>query len=258
MAGADLGTLTAKLQLNTSGAEQAVKKLGGMFGPLGDAIAAIATTLIVVGAVSVDLAAKFQSSTDLMAAQAGISAKAASKIGDAFLSTGGKSTFSAQTIMAAFGPVSGVIATAAGHALSASEAMTFMSAAMNLAEATGQPLADTTSALAKVMLQYGINVGQAAGTSDLLFNVSRKLGIPIATLGDAVDKLKYKLGPLAPTLQDVGSLLLDLGEHHGPTGSRGLLLVSTAFNTLLGNSKATNAEIAKTGLHVFKIGRAHV
>jgi|GEM_PF-6527882 len=250
MAG-DLGDLVARLKVDTSSLDAAVLKVHSFGGAMKTGLEVVAAAVAAVVVGSIDLAAKYQTATDLMAAQSGITADQAKKIGDAFLTTGGKVTFSAQTIMAAFAPVSGQLALAEGHALGAKEALTVMSAAMNLAESIGQPLADVTSALANVMLAYHINVAGAAGASDILFNVSTRLHIPVSTLADSFDKLKYKLGPLAPTLGDVAALLVDLGSHGGPTGSRGLLLVSTAFNTLLGTSKGARDEIAKLGLHVF-------
>lgn len=258
MAGADLGTLTAKLQLNTTGAEESIKKLAGMFGPIGIAASALAATFVGVGAIAVDMAVKFQSATDLMAASAGITQMQAKLIGDAFLGTAFKSTFSAQTMMAAYAPVSGQLKLVQGHALDAGDALLFMTTSGNLAEATGQPLAEITAALARVMLAYHISVAGAATASDILFNVSGALNVPVSTLATSFANLGFKLGPLAPSLQDVGTLLLDLGEHKGPSSGRGLLLVSSAFNTLLGNSKSANAEIAATHLHVFTATGAFV
>ena len=69
----------------------------------------IAAAIVVAGVVTgaIVLAARYQDATNKMAAQAGITLAAAKKIGDAFLTTGGQTTFSAQQMMEAFGPVSG-------------------------------------------------------------------------------------------------------------------------------------------------------
>ena len=109
--------------------------------------------------------------------------------------------------------MSGQLGLLNGKALNASQSLSFMRAAMSLAEATGQSLTSTTAALANVMQAYGIPVKNAATATDELFNVSRSLNIPIATLSTTVNSLRTKLGPLAPSLGDVSSLLVDLAEH---------------------------------------------
>jgi TP901 family phage tail tape measure protein len=214
------------------------------------AAAAIIAAEVAIGAGAVALANKYQDATNKMAAQAGISVKAAQAIGTAFLATSGQTTFSAQAMMTAFGPVSGQLGLVEGHALTAGESLTFMRAAMALAEATSQPLGTTTAALSGVMQAYAISVGGAANASDLLFNTSRVLAMPVTDVAAAVDKLHAKLGPLAPSLGDVSTLLVDVASH-GLTGSRALMLVSTGMNTLLGGSKATTAELKTLGLNVF-------
>jgi TP901 family phage tail tape measure protein len=226
----------------------AVGEAGKMFG--GMVPLAIIGGIAAAGAAVVDLASKYTSATDLMAANSGITIKQANLIGSAFLATGGQTTFTAQEMMTAFAPVSGQLATLNGGALNAAQSMSFMSAAMALAEATGRPLASTVSSLASVMQAYGIPVKDAASASDLLYNVSRSLNMPIDSVASAVDKLHTKLGPLAPSLNDVGTLLLDLATH-GVSGSRGLLAVNTGMTTLLGGSKATDAELKTLGLNVF-------
>ena len=212
----------------------------------------IAAGVVVAGVVtgSILLAARFQDATNKMAAQAGISVDAAKRIGAAFLTTGGQTTFSAQQMMEAFAPVSGQLALMAGHALTATQSLQFMRAAMALAEATGQNLTTTTTALAQVMQAYGIPVSKAAQASDELYNTSRVLNVPVATLTTSMDQLHAKLGPLAPSLGNVSSLLIDLTSH-GLTGSRAMLLVSTGMSTLLGASKPVTAETKALGLTLY-------
>ena len=246
----DLGDLTARLKLDTSDAESAVAGVARSFPVVGAAAAAVTAAVLGTGGAAVDMAAKFQSSTDRMAASAGITQQAAAAIGDAFLSTAGQTTFSAEQIMQAYAPVAGQLELVAGHALNATDSLTFMSAAQNLAEASGAALGDTTAGLAAVMQAYQIPVSGAAQASDLLFNASRALNTPVSDLAGTIDKLHAKLGPLAPSLSDVSSLLLDV-ESHGLTGNRALLLVSTGLNTLLGGAKATDDEIANLGLTLY-------
>lgn len=213
-------------------------------------VVAVGAVLIGAGAVIVDLATKYQTSTNKMAANAGITVAAAQKIGTAFLATGGQTTFSAQQMMNAYAPIAGQLALVAGHALSAAEATKFMTAAMNLAEATGTSLDVTVASLAGVLQAYTIPVAGAAAATDLLTNVSHGLGMSVDTVAASVEKLHAKLGPLAPSLTDVGSLLLDVSSH-GLVGSRALMLVNTGMNTLLGGSKATTAELKTLKTTIF-------
>lgn len=250
MAQDDLGDLTARLKLDTSDASAAVTRVADSFPMIGAAAIAVTAAVGGVGFAAIDMSTKFDTATDQMAARAGITQAAAKAIGDAFLSTAGQTTFSADTIMNAFAPVAGQLATTEGHALGAGEALDVMRASMDLAEASGSSLSDTTSALANVMQAYRIPVQGAAQASDLLFNTSRSLNIPVSDLADTVDKLHAKLGPLAPSLSDVSSLLMDV-ESHGLTGNRALLLVSTGMNTLLSNTKPVEDEVKNLGLNLY-------
>lgn len=248
------GNMAKAVEGSTSTSGFSLKGLGNtLFGmvPLWGKVG-IAAGVMVAGVVTgaVYLAAKFQESTDKLAASAGISITAAKAIGSAFLTTGGQTTFSAQQMLEAFTPVAGQLGALNGHALTAGQSLAFMRTAMDLAEASGTSLSSATASLATVMQTFGIPLKGAAAATDDLFNASRITDTPISTLAASVDKLKTKLGPLAPSLGDVSSLLVDLNEH-GVTGSRGLLAVSTGMNTLLGGSKATNAELKTLGINVY-------
>ena len=212
----------------------------------------IAAGIVVAGVVTgaIYMAAKYQEATNKLAASAGISTAAAALIGKAFLTTGGQTTFSAQQMVQAFTPVAGQLGLLNGKALTATQSLAFMRSAMALSEATGQSLTDSTAALAQVMQAYGIPLKGAATATDDLFNTSRLLNVPVSTLSSTLDNLHTKLGPLAPSLGDVSSLLVDLATH-GVVGSRGLMAVNTGMSTLIGGSKASKAEIADLGLKVF-------
>ena len=119
---------------------------------------AIIGGIAAAGAAVVDLASKYSSSTAQMAANSGITIKQANLIGSAFLATGGQTTFTAQEMMTAFAPVSGQLELVNGKALTAAQSMTFMSAAMARAEATGQPLSSTVSSLASVMPGFSLRI----------------------------------------------------------------------------------------------------
>lgn len=212
------------------------------------ATAAFAAGAIVVGA-AVDMGEKYQESTARMAASSGMSIQSATALGNAFLQTAGQSTFSAAQMETAYTPVAAKLTTLNGAALTVKQSMDFMSAAQDAAEATGQDLTSTTSALASVLQTYKLGVSGAAGASDTLTNVSTLTGNSISSLATSMDKLHAKLGPMAPDLQDTGTLVAALSEQ-GVNGARGLTQVSSALTTLTGGSKATEAELKTLGVNV--------
>ena len=165
-----------------------------------------------VAAGAVYSGVKFQDATASIAKNAGITTAAANKIGQAFLATAFHSEFSAAQMSAAFGQVAGQLKLTEGHALSASEALKVMKASSDLAEASGVTLATATSALAGVMQAYHLSVGQAAGATDVLFNVSRSLNVPVDSVGSAIDKLHARLGILMPSMSDLGGLMIAIAQ----------------------------------------------
>jgi cell wall-associated NlpC family hydrolase len=226
---------------------EAESKGGGLISSLASVgkVATVVTGagLAVVGAEAIDLGNKYQSATTTLAASAGISIKAATNIGAAFLSTGGKTIFSAQQIMAAYTPVAAQIGQVEGHTLSAAQAMRVMSAAQDLAEGSSTDLATTTASLGSVMQTFHIGVGGVAAASDVLFNVSRLTDTSISSVAAGVDRLKSRLGIAAPSLQDTGALMDELAQH-GVTGTKGISTVSTALTTLLSASAKTTTSTA--------------
>lgn len=203
----------------------------------------------VAASESINLADNFQKATAQIAANAGIPQKAADQIGKAFLDTAGKTTFSAQNIAQSFAPVAGQLGEIQGKALDSKQAMQFMSAAMDLAEGSGQNLGSTTSGLAKIMQEYGLNTGQAAQVADQLFNISKVTNQPIADLTQSIVRLKGRLGETAPQLSDIGTLLAF--PQVASMGSRGIMTLNTAFMTLVGGTKPVNNELKAMGVHVF-------
>jgi hypothetical protein len=87
---------TSGLLSTISGAVGDAGKMFGSMVPL-----AIIGGIAAAGAAVVDLASKYQNSTALMAANSNITLKQAALIGQAFLSTGGQTTFTAQEMMTA-------------------------------------------------------------------------------------------------------------------------------------------------------------
>lgn len=230
--------------------DEAAEKTGAFGDVASKALLGVGAAVAAVGGFSVDMALKFQDSTTQLANNAGISVTAAQAIGNAFLNTAGKSTFSANEMVQAYSSIAGQLGVTEGHALTATQAMTVMQAATDLADATGQSLATTTDSLGRVMQAYQIPVAGAAQATDILFNVGRDTNNTTDTLAQTFGKLRTNLGPLSPTLADTGTLLLDLNEH-GLTGTRGLMAVSSGLSTLLGGSKKTDDELGSLGITLY-------
>jgi TP901 family phage tail tape measure protein len=215
--------------------------------------AALGGALVAVGGTALDLGMKFQESTAQLAASAGISVAAATSIGNAFLSTAGKTEFSAQQMMQAYAPVAGQLGVLAGHALTASQALSFMDSASDLAEASGTDLSDATKDLASVMEAYGIKLSDANGASNILYNTSRLTGTGLDNLTTVVLRLHSTLGDLAPPLSQVGGLMVDLTKQ-GETGRQAISGVSTAMTTLMGSFKAGQTSVSSTTLEIQQLG----
>ncbi|MDP9092693.1 MAG: phage tail tape measure protein [Actinomycetota bacterium] len=239
-----MGAATDKSTSKTSGGMQKMAGIGKSAGLL------IGGSMIAVGVESVKMAGEMQESDAKIAGNAQIPIKAAAAIGDAFLHTAGNMTFSGKEMADAFAPVAGVVQKLAGHTLTAADSLKLMTTATDLAEASGQPLASTTSNLVSTMQAYQIGLGGADEASNTLFNTSRLTGIGLDTLTGSLNKMHMKLGAAAPSLADTGALVDDLASH-GVAGSRGMLAVSSGMTTLLGGSKTTNSELAKLGVNVF-------
>lgn len=170
----------------------------------------------------------------------------AQALGDAFLKAAkqGKEVFTAPQLTAAFAAVGGQLKLATGHVLTNAQALEFMSSAEHDAEATGGDLNAITGALASTMAAYHIPLHAVASESDALFNVSRALNMPIDAVSSAVNRLHARLGEAAPSLTDTGALMVAFGKS-GIQGQRGLMMVTSAINSLLaGATKAGPASKA--------------
>lgn len=235
-----------------------VDLLSGKLSGLGEHATGVAKEISKIGGIGFaasiagmgDLAAKYQQSTEQIAANSDISSKAAAKIGNAFLGTSGKSIYSAAEMTSAFAAVAGQLKSTEGQALNSAQALTVMNAAGDLAEATNTGLGSATAALSTVMQGYHLRVGQAAAASDMLFNTSRALNQPLDTIAQAINRLHGRLGTLAPSLGDVGGLMVELGSH-GVQGSRGVSVVNTAMQTLVGDTQPVQQMLDALGVKIF-------
>ena len=221
----------AQLKMGETAAEGETS-MGGLASFGKTALLALGAAAVGVGAMAIDLGTKWQTSTNSLAASAGISVKAANGIGNAFLGTAFNTTFSAQQIMKAYQPVAGQLAQVEGHALNAKQAMAIMSQAMDLAEGSGMSLTSATSDLSQVMQTYGLHANSAAQISNVLFSTSRLTGQGVDSVTQAFTRLRAGLGAATPSLGQVGGLLVDL-QAHGETGRKGISAATTALTSLL-------------------------
>lgn len=216
---------------------------------LGVGIAGLAMvgTVAATGAASIGAAQQYQQSTALLSAQAQISQSAAAQIGQAFVSTAGKTTFSAQTIMSAYAPVAGEFGQVQGHALSASQALQVMQASSDLAEASGQSLSATTKPLADTMMDFGLKTAQAGTASDTLFEASSRLGVPVSSLTSTFDRMKGRIAGSKLSLQQMSALMIQLAPIAG-SGRQAIRQVGQVIQQL--ESPSTKAQGALSALGV--------
>lgn len=196
---------------------------------------------------AVKLAGNYQQATASLASHADISVAAATKIGAAFLSTGGKTTFTAQQMMESFAPVSGEFETMYGHALNAAQSLTVMQSAMDVAEASGDTLAAVTKAVADAMRVYHLNTTQAASAGDTMFNTARGLGVTVADLGSSLDQLEPRITGSGMSLAQTGGFLLELAQAAG-SGRQAMRLVGTAVQSLITPSASAQKALDQMGV----------
>jgi len=239
-----LGEHFQEAETKGSSAFQALSTVGGA------AVLGIGAAAVAAGTEAVHLAEGFDTATSRIAASAGISQQAAKRIGQEFLSTAGETTFSATEMAQAYAQVAGQLGLAEGHALTAKQALDVMRASTDMAEASGTSLGTATNALATTMQAFHLSVGDAASAADVLYNTARATNQPIDAVAAALDKLHGRLGTLAPSLSDVGAMMVSLAEH-GITGTRGVSVVNTALQTLIGGGKQVTQTLDALGVHIF-------
>jgi TP901 family phage tail tape measure protein len=213
------------------------------------------TGVAVIGA-SVDMAMKVETAAAAIAKAGNTSTAAGKKIEDAFKNLGGLE-YSAAKVGEAFATVAGELKSVEGRALNASKATEVMTAALNLADATGGELKGTTEALGKVMLTFGLHANKAAEASDILFTASKMTGLSVDTFTTMVDKARGRLGVLAPSLKDTSALMVELSKQ-GVTGRLTMGALGGAFGTLLSQSTKVKDQLKQLNVHVFNSKGAFV
>lgn len=221
--------------------------MGATIGGVSLPIAAAGAAAVAAGADAIAMSVQYEKATNQIAAQEGITTDAAKKIGEAFLTTAGSSTYTANQMAQAFAPVAGSLRTLNKGALDATKSLTFMEAAANLAEGSGGSLNSTTSALAKTLTTYGISVDQSAAASDALFTASTQTGLGLSGVASMLQRLKTQLGANAPSLQDTAALMIDL-NNNAITGRGAISAVSVLFKTLITPSTQAADAMAKYGI----------
>jgi TP901 family phage tail tape measure protein len=206
--------------------------------------------IVAAGALSMKMAVEMSAADAKIQGTAQITAASATMIGDTFLKTAGKSTFSGHEMAVAFAPVAAVVQTLSGHTLDAATSLHLMKTATDLAEASGQSLTDTTGNLVSILRSYKMGTSGAEEASNILFNTSRLTNIGISDLTTSVIRLHARLGNASPTLKDTAALILDLAGH-GVTGSRALMMMTAGMTTLLSGGQATNKVLKILGVHVY-------
>ena len=234
---------TAEAHKATERAHTTVSKVGGVVA-LGVAGAAVE---------AVKLGMAYQTAGAAIQGATGQSAKSVGQLKGAFdtLGTGAQAAVgSGMQMEAAYAAVAGQLKLTEGHALSAAEATKFSAAANNLAEGAGIGIASAYAAVAKTMQTFRLSASQAGEVSDTLYSTSKALGVPVEQVAAGMGKLHARLGDVAPSLKDTAGLMTLVGEH-GLTGGRGVMVVNTAFQTLLGGSKKTDDVLKALGVSVY-------
>lgn len=193
----------------------------------------------------VKAAQAYQTSIARIAADSG--QRNAQQIGKEFLGTMGSSAFSAQELASSYAQVSQQLKVVEGSTLSAAQAMTVMRASSDLAKGAQTDLGSATQAVAQVMQAYHLGVGQASQASDALYSTARATNSSVSEIATSMGRLHSRLGAVTPSLRDVGGLMVGVAQT-GLTGSRGILQVSSAMQTLLGGTTTVDNELAR--LHV--------
>jgi phage-related protein len=236
-----------------SGAEKGTSGVKGMLSNLGVPASLLSgwgelgVGLAATGGIALDLGEKMQSANTSIATAAGTSVTAANKIGAAFLGTQGTVEFSGKEMATAFAGVAGQLKSTQGAALNTKQAMTFMSAASDLATAKQIGLKTATSTLASVMQTYQLKAKTAANASDALFEASNATGQSVTAVGKSLTRVKQSLGGLAPTLQQTSALVVDLANN-GEGGRKSVSALTTAFTAFL--KPAATAAKAQNDLSV--------
>jgi Phage-related minor tail protein/Phage tail lysozyme len=240
--GLPLGGFSTKLEEAGKAAEDTSGKASGLTGTLshlgGYALLGVAGAAGVAAVAGVKLAESMQTADASIEGSADISTAAAKAIGDAFLGTAFKSTFSGQEMAKAYAAVAGQLKSTEGHALSTSEAMQVMGASSDLAEAKQIGLGSATETVAKTMQVFGLGAGEAAHASDVLYSASNATNQSVESFAQQLSKMKSKLGETSGSIGQLSGLIVDMTDQH-LTGRAAVTGLTAGLNTLEKSAEAT-------------------
>ncbi len=249
--GLPFGESVSKMGEKIGEVEGKGKRFGAAMAEVGKGLTlGLGAAALAVGAESFKLGEQWQSAMASLAGHAGIGIGAADKIGQAFLGTAGKSEFSATEIANAFAPVAGEFVNLTGHALNAGQSLTVMSAASDLATASGTPLADATKAIADVMIPFHMNVSQAAGASNTLWNTQRLLGVSTQDLQKTFERIVPYVAGSGMSFGQMSGLVVELSHSLGG-GRMAMRQAGTAIQGLISPSSSANKALAAMGVQLF-------
>src|ERR1019366_3871503 len=170
--------------------------------------------------------------------------KAATAIGDAFLTTAGHIEFSAIDMAKAFATVAGQMGSLNGGALTTAQSLSFMKATADLASGAGISLASATQATANVMQAFQVPVSKAVTVTDALFVASSKTGLGVDQLAAVMDRVRGRLGDTAGSVQQLSGLLVDM-TNQGVTGRAAFTALSSGMTNLDKNTVTVNQDFQK-------------
>ncbi len=249
--GLPFGESVSKMGERIGEVEGKGKRFGAAMAEVGKGLTlGLGAAAVAVGAESFKLGEQWQSAMSSLAGHAGIGIGAADKIGQAFLGTAGKSEFSATEIANAFAPVAGEFVNLTGHALNAGQSLQVMSAASDLATASGTPLADATKAIADVMIPFHMNVSQAAGASNTLWNTQRLLGVSTQDLQKTFERIVPYVAGSGMSFGQMSGLVVELSHSLGG-GRMAMRQAGTAIQGLISPSSSANKALAAMGVQLF-------
>jgi len=229
-----INPLTAGFAAETSAGLTGIKGLLSGLGVPKQLLSGFALTSVAVGyatAKIVGMGSAMQQAEVQIANSSGSTIKAADAIGNAFLATAGKSTFTATTMATSYAKIAGQLETTQGKILTTAQAASVMHAADILATASATDLATATSALGSTMQAFQIPAKGASDASNILFNTSNKTSTGLGEVASSLDRVRSRLGAVSPPLGQLSGLLVDMTAH-GETGRIAMSALNSIFTAL--------------------------
>lgn len=113
-------------------------------------------------------------------------------------------------------------------------------AATQLHEAFGVDLPTAMDAVTRVLRDYHLPAEQASEVTNQLGHIMATAGVPVDQFTTVVERMKTRLGDLAPDLTTTGALVETLADH-GITGTRALTMVAGGIEHLYTSQQAAKA-----------------